>query len=226
MRERLIGAGAGVVIATVGVLVPMSGAVASSSLPAVRGLHATAVSGPGVKLSWRWPASASVTRAVVRYAYGTRAPHSSSSGDAAGVVKRAGHTLTIYGLVPQSTYSFAVFARGHGQTSSAKTVSVRTVDAPTVTSTSLPSGAVGSPYSATLTVSDSTSGHWALESGRLPDGLSLSGSHITGTPTMPGTSKFVVRYTDSHGAVTYAGESITIDTAPTATPTPTASATP
>jgi hypothetical protein len=221
MRGRLIGAGAAVIIATADVLVPMTGA-AGSSLPAVRGLHATAVGGPGVKVSWRWPASPSVTRAVVRYAYGSRAPRTSSSGDAAGVVKRDHHSLTIYGLVPQSTYSIAVFARGHGLTSFAKTVSVRTVDAPTITSTSLPSGVVGSPYSATLTVSDSTSGHWALESGQLPDGLSLSGSHITGTPTTPGTSSFVVRYIDSHGAATYAGESITIvDSTPTPTPTPT-----
>ncbi|HVT64167.1 MAG TPA: fibronectin type III domain-containing protein [Mycobacteriales bacterium] len=235
MRRRWIGLG-GVGLAAVGVLT-MTVPASSSALSPVHGLHATAVNGPGVELAWRWPASETVVRVKVRYALGSRAPRTSSSGDSAGFVRRGHRTLTVYGLIPDSTYSFTVFAQGHGLTSAAKSVTVRTLDAPTITSTSLPSGTVGKPYSASLEVADSSSGQWALESGDLPAGLSLGGASITGMPTAAATTSFVLRYTDAHGATTYAGESITIGEAsptppptptpsPTSTPTPTPSVTP
>ena len=69
-----------------------------------------------------------------------------------------------------------------------------------VTTTSLPSGTVGSSYSVTLAAIDGTTPYsWALTSGSLPAGLSLSGSSgaITGTPTALGTSSFTVTATDS-----------------------------
>jgi len=166
-----------------------------------------------VKISWRWPDSDSVRRAKIRYVLGSRPPRGSSSGDAAGFVKRGHHSLTVYGLLPESTYSFAVFAKGHGLTSARVTASVRTLDVPTVTSTSLPPGVVGTPYAAALTVSNSSSGSWAIESGALPAGLVLNNASIVGTPTAAGTSSLVLRYVDGHGATTYAGEWITVSDA-------------
>jgi hypothetical protein len=219
MRAR--GTTLGALGAVVAAVVPVTVASATSALPPVKSLHASAMTGPGVKVSWRWPQSASVRRVKIRFVLGSQAPPTSSSGDAAGIVKRGRRSLTIYGLVPDSTYAFAVFARGHGMTGGRQVVRAHTLDAPTISSTSLPPGALGTSYSATLTVSNSTSGRWAVESGSLPAGLSLSGSHITGTPTAVGTSSFVLRYADRHGATTYAGVSITVAEA-TPSPSPTA----
>jgi hypothetical protein len=210
----VLGRTAAAVGLTVAMVLTMSGSASSSSPAPVHRLHATAVGGPGVKLSWRWPTSDTVTRVKIRFAFGARAPRTSSSGDLAGIVRRGHHTLTVYGLMPDSNYSFAVFAQGHGLTSAAQTVTVRTVDGPTITSTSLPPGSVGTSYAADLTVSGSTTGGWAIESGDLPAGLSLSGSRIAGTPIQSGPSSFVLRYVDAHGATTYAGESITVTDAP------------
>jgi hypothetical protein len=58
-----------------------------------------------------------------------------------------------------------------------------------VTTSSLPGGTVGTPYSATLAATGGTpSYYWQFTSGRMPGGLSLnSGGSITGTPTASGT---------------------------------------
>ena len=68
----------------------------------------------------------------------------------------------------------------------------------TVVTTSLAGGGAGTAYSANLVSSGGTgSVTWAIASGSLPAGLSLSGSTITGTPTATGTVNFTVRATDS-----------------------------
>jgi len=68
-----------------------------------------------------------------------------------------------------------------------------------VTTTQLPTGTVGTSYSANLSASGGTPPYaWALSAGSLPGGLSLSASGaITGTPTTSGTAGFTVRVTDS-----------------------------
>lgn len=218
-----------VIAAAIAVVVPIAVASGASSLPSVHALSARAVDGPGVKLSWRWPASDSVTSVTVRYARGTHAPRASSAGDRGGVVRRGRHSVTVYDLLPNSKYSFGVFSRGHRRTGTADTVTIKTGDVPMITSTSLPSGVVGTSYDAALSVSDSASGHWSISSGALPDGLALSGAHITGTPTAAGSSSFVLSYVDAHGVTSYAGEAITVDAptpTPSPTPTPTTSTTP
>jgi Putative Ig domain len=73
---------------------------------------------------------------------------------------------------------------------------------PAVTTTTLPNGAVGAAYSATL---QATGGAgtltWTKTSGSLPAGLSLSAAGvISGTPTAIGTSTFTVTVTDSSTA--------------------------
>lgn len=76
----------------------------------------------------------------------------------------------------------------------------------TITTTELPDGVVGEPYSAELKATRRTKGvdlTWSLESGSLPDGLSLSDSgFITGTPTTAGEYTFVVKVVDNYDGST------------------------
>lgn len=69
----------------------------------------------------------------------------------------------------------------------------------TITTTSLPGGTAGTPYSATLEASGGIWNYnWSLVSGSLPDGLSLHGNGIIdGTPTTPDTFNFTVQAVDS-----------------------------
>ncbi len=69
-----------------------------------------------------------------------------------------------------------------------------------VTTTSLPAGIVGIPYSATLMASGGTPPYvlWMLASGSLPAGLSLDPNGvISGTPTASSTSSFTAQVQDS-----------------------------
>ena len=74
-----------------------------------------------------------------------------------------------------------------------------TTTALTITTSSLPGATVGTAYSATLTASGGTPPYtWALTSGSLPAGLSLSSSGVVaGTPSAAGTSAFTAQVTDS-----------------------------
>ena len=69
----------------------------------------------------------------------------------------------------------------------------------TVTTDSLPAGELAVGYGWDLTASGGrTLYHWSLESGSLPDGLTLNGrGEISGMPTMAGTFAFTVRVSDS-----------------------------
>ena len=72
--------------------------------------------------------------------------------------------------------------------------------APSITTTSIANGTVGTAYSATLQASGGAGTlTWSLATGSsLPAGLSLSGSGaISGTPTAAGASTFTVKLTDA-----------------------------
>ena len=72
--------------------------------------------------------------------------------------------------------------------------------APTITTTTLAGGTVGTPYSQTLTATGDTPITWTLDSGTLPTSLSLSTAGvISGTPTTVGTSTFTVIATNATG---------------------------
>jgi hypothetical protein len=68
-----------------------------------------------------------------------------------------------------------------------------------ITTTSLPSGTVGTTYTTTLAASGGIAPYtWSLAGGALPPGLTLgSTGAITGTPTTAGTSNFTVRAADA-----------------------------
>jgi len=86
--------------------------------------------------------------------------------------------------------------------------------APTITTTSLPSGTRGTPYSATVQATGGTLPYtWSIVSGSLPTGLSLNPSTgvISGTPTKKGTKSFTIRCTDAMSQYDDQALSITIN---------------
>jgi hypothetical protein len=104
-------------------------------------------------------------------------------------------------LVPDGTSSFTVRvsdAAGQDDTQ-ALSITINLANPPIITTTTLPGGTVGQPYSQTL---QTTGGigllSWSLSGGSLPAMLSLSPNGvISGTPTNTGTASFTVRVTDS-----------------------------
>ena len=73
------------------------------------------------------------------------------------------------------------------------------IEAPTITTDSLPDGTIGSLYSFTLQASG-TAAIWTVQDGSLPDGLTLlANGTITGTPSASGTFVFAVRAWNSEG---------------------------
>jgi hypothetical protein len=74
---------------------------------------------------------------------------------------------------------------------------------PTVTTTSLPNGTVGTAYSQTLTAAGATPITWSIDTGSLPGGLTLSNAGvISGTPTTANTFTFTVKATNATGSGT------------------------
>ncbi|MCL2511939.1 MAG: T9SS type A sorting domain-containing protein, partial [Bacteroidales bacterium] len=73
-----------------------------------------------------------------------------------------------------------------------------------ITTTTLPDGTVGTPYSATLTADGDTPITWTIETGNLPTGLTLNASTgaISGTPTAEGTFTFAVKAANNVGSDT------------------------
>ena len=90
-------------------------------------------------------------------------------------------------------------------------------DAPAITTTTLPGGTVGTPYSHQLQANGGGFILWELFSGELPDGLTLKQTtgEISGTPTAEQTAQFTVRALNSVGNDKKA-LSITITNAPAA----------
>jgi hypothetical protein len=75
--------------------------------------------------------------------------------------------------------------------------------APVITTTVLPDGLVGTAYNQTLIATGTVPITWSLESGNLPNGLTLSAvGEISGIPTAAGTSNFTVKATNSVGSDT------------------------
>src|SRR5665811_1555833 len=73
-----------------------------------------------------------------------------------------------------------------------------------ITTSSVPTGTVGTAYSQALAATGGTPPYsWSVANGSLPAGLSLSaGGTISGTPGGAGSSSFTVRVTDSASAPT------------------------
>jgi hypothetical protein len=99
------------------------------------------------------------------------------------------------------TFSFTVQVQdaAGGSDRQALSITIILLNPPIITTTALPGGTVGQPYSQTL---QATGGVgiliWSLAGGSPPAGLSLSpDGTISGTPTAGGTQNFTVRVTDT-----------------------------
>ena len=73
---------------------------------------------------------------------------------------------------------------------------------PAITTVTLPDGKVGDAYSQTLAATGTNPIAWSIEVGNLPDGLTLVGDTIKGTPSKAGDFKFTVKATNSGGSGT------------------------
>jgi hypothetical protein len=88
--------------------------------------------------------------------------------------------------------------------------------APTITTTTLPAGTVGTAYSQTLTATGTTPITWSITSGSLPTGLTLTANTgvISGTPTAAGTANFTVRAANGVSPNATKALSIAVNAAP------------
>ena len=73
---------------------------------------------------------------------------------------------------------------------------------PAITTVALPDGKVGDAYSQTLAATGTNPITWSIETGALPDGLTLVGDTIKGTPSKAGEFKFTVKATNAGGSAT------------------------
>ncbi|MBQ7561806.1 MAG: putative Ig domain-containing protein, partial [Synergistaceae bacterium] len=96
-------------------------------------------------------------------------------------------------------FTFTVQAsNNYGSASKQFTISIFAV--PEITTNSLPNGTENKSYNFTVIAAGSTPITWTLDSGTLPDGLSLNSSgKISGTPTTAGTFTFTVKAANSYG---------------------------
>ena len=107
-----------------------------------------------------------------------------------------GDTITCDSAV-SGTFSIKVQVRDKAMSTASATLSLLIQPAPLeVTTTSLPGGQVGVPYSATLAASGGVPPYTWAASG-LEQGLSLSGDVISGTPTVAELDSVVVTVSDA-----------------------------
>jgi large repetitive protein len=114
------------------------------------------------------------------------------------------------------TFTFTVAVTDSAQDTGSQALQI-VVDPPlAITTSSLPSGTVGTSYSQTLAATGGSGGYtWSVTSGTLPAGLALAASgSITGTPTTAGTANFTVTVTDSDSRTVSQGLGITINPQP------------
>jgi hypothetical protein len=122
-------------------------------------------------------------------------------------------STTVTGLTPGVTYDYQSTGVGFFTVNSINTSTFITNSTLAVTTSSLPGGTVGVPYSQTLQASGGSGSYtsWTL-SGSLPAGLSLhNGNIISGTPTTIGSYSFTVQVKDgSNPPQTATSSSLTI----------------
>ena len=97
----------------------------------------------------------------------------------------------------------------------ALTLIVKSAAPLTITVSQLPRGSVGTPYSQNMGASGGQTPYtWSIQSGNLPDGLTLNqGGVISGTPERPATTSFVLKLTDAVNASVTSTLSLTINPA-------------
>jgi hypothetical protein len=115
------------------------------------------------------------------------------------------------------TFNFVVKVTDANSASSTKAfpLTVKSAAPLTITLNQLPRGSVGTPYSQNIGASGGQTPYtWSIQSGNLPDGLTLNqGGIISGTPERAVTTSFVLRLTDAINASVTSTLSLTINPA-------------
>ena len=111
------------------------------------------------------------------------------------------------------TANFTVQVKDSSGATATKPLSI-VVAAPqlSITTSSLPGGTVGVPYTASVTATGGAGGNtWSVVSGALPAGIGLGADgSLSGTPTTQGTANFTVQVKDSSGATATKALSIAV----------------
>jgi len=141
----------------------------------------------------------------------------SCTGSACGTFTNTTGTAATYNAPTPVTSSLTVSVTATSAADSAKSKSSTVVvnAAPSITTTTLTSGTVGTAYSATLAATGGTGSlTWSLASGTLPAGLSLASGAISGTPTAEGSSTFTVQVSDAAPTPVSASQQLSLTIAP------------
>jgi hypothetical protein len=118
----------------------------------------------------------------------------------------AGLTLSSAGMItgtPTTAGNTAFVVKATDTTSptaqaATQALSLMVASAISITTPSLAAGMVAKTYSQTVAATGGTAPYtWAVYSGSLPNGLTLSGNTISGTPTTAGTVTFTLQATDT-----------------------------
>ena len=113
-------------------------------------------------------------------------------------------------------FSFTVQLTDSTSLTATTNLSINIVPVPSITTSSLPTGKVGTAYSQTLSATGGTPPYtWAITNGSLPGGLTFNAGVISGTPTTAGTFSFSAQIIDSLSVTATNVLSINITTAPT-----------
>jgi len=172
-------------------------------------LHITTNSLPGGQLLTPYSANLQATGGSLPYNWsviGGQLPNGLGLSPANGTITgtpTSARTLTFTIQVKDSS----------GDTASASLSISITAATLAISTTGLPGGTVTVPYSAQLNATGGIAPYtWALATGALPAGLTLSSSGaISGTPTTAGTSSFTVQVTDA--SLLTAQQNLSISTA-------------
>lgn len=127
---------------------------------------------------------------------------SGCDGNACGILTNTSKTSATYSAPSSISSSLNVIinATSVAKSSVSASSTVMVNPSPSVTTTSLPAGAVDTAYGSSLHASGGTGNlTWSIASGSLPVGLTLNAGtgRISGTPTLSGTTNFTVKVTDS-----------------------------
>ncbi len=147
---------------------------------------------------------------------------------AAGGTLAAGANTTVTASINSGANSLAVGSysdnvtftnttSGTGNTTRPVSLTVNAAEAPTISTVSLPAGALNTAYSQTLAATGGTTPYsWSVSAGTLPAGLSLSATGVLdGMPTAEGISSFTVRVAGANSASSTKDFSMTINAAAT-----------